>query len=129
MKTSFALCAAAVAKASCLFAFAQAPTTFSGCAMPLAGHPDFLTLCEPHTCSLLRGKVDLHWAGHTVRLRGALHPASSTQPRTIEVNDLVSLGEACKAACKPSIPGRGVGPEDKPDGEGGTPGAAPKDQN
>lgn len=129
MKLSSILCISTITVAASLLAQPAASTTFSGCVMPLAGHPDFLTLCEPHTCSLLRGKVDLHWAAHTVRLRGALHPASSTQPRTIEVNNLVSLGEACKAACKPSIPGRGVGPEDKPDGEGGTPGAAPKDQN
>ena len=120
---------AAIACIISLSALAQAPasTTFTGCAMPLEGHPDFLTLCEPHTCSLLRGKVDTHWAGHTVILRGVLHPATSSQPRTVEVTQFTSLGAACKAVCKPSIPGRGIGPKDKPDGEGGTPGADQKD--
>ena len=78
--------AVAILAGYCGLALAQtsAPTTFTGCAMPLEGHPDFLTLCEPHTCSLLRGKVDTHWAGHTVTLRGVLRPATSTQPRTVE---------------------------------------------
>ena len=123
MTRSRSLSALALLLAPCLFAALSqepSPATFTGCAMPLAGHPDFLTLCEPHTCSLMRGKVDPHWAGHTVTLRGTLHPATSTQPRTIEVVHLTTLGEACKAVCKPSIPGRGVGPENNPDGEGGT---------
>lgn len=110
---------------------AQAPgaATFSGCAMPLEGHPDFLTLCEPDHCSLLRGAVELAWAGHTVTLRGVLHAATSSQPRTVEVTQAVRVGAACSAACRPSIPGRSLGPKDKPLGEGATPGVtAPKPQ-
>ena len=41
--------------------------------MPLEKNHSFLTLCETQTCSLLRGNVDLKWAGHTVKLRGILH--------------------------------------------------------
>ena len=116
---------------SCVVAaFAQAPatTTLSGCAMPLAGHPDFLTLCEPSNCSLLRGAVNLKWAGHAVKLRGVLHPPTSNQPRTLDVTEAVTVADACTAVCKPSIPGRGVGPKDRPDGEGATPGIDKRDQ-
>lgn len=104
---------------------AASDAVFKGCAMPLESNHDFLTLCEPHTCSLLRGKVENKWAGHTIKLRGALHEATSTQPRTIEVEEVLEIGEACNAACQPVIPGRGLGPKDKPQGEGGTPGVAP----
>jgi hypothetical protein len=97
---------------------------FSGCAMPLADNPSFLTLCEPHACSLLRGPVDLRLAGHAVKLKGVLHEATSTQPRTIEVHAVLHRGGACKAVCKPEIPGRGLH-KDHPDSEGGTPGVHP----
>ena len=100
----------------------SASETLTGCAMPLAEHPDFLTLCEPHNCSLLRGTVDAKWAGHAVTLRGVLHAATSTQPRTLDVKDAVRVGEACTAVCRPTIPGRSLGPKDKPVGEGATPG-------
>lgn len=103
-----------------------ASDTFTGCAMLLEGHPDFLTLCEPHNCSLLRGAVDAKWAGHTVTLRGVLRAATSTQPRTLEVKEAVSVGGTCTAVCRPTIPGRGLGPKDKPSGEGGTPGVVEK---
>ena len=120
------LFSAAAALAGCCLtmclAQTPAPATFTGCAMPLEGHPDFLTLCEPQNCSLLRGAVDVKWAGHTVTLRGVLHPATSTQPRTLEVEKAIRVGEACTAVCRPTIPGRGLGPKDKPVGEGGTPG-------
>ncbi len=99
---------------------------FEGCAMPLENNHDFLTLCEPHNCSLLRGKVEKKWSGHEVKLRGVLHAATSTQPRTIEVEEMLDIGEACKAACQPAISGRGLGPKDRPLGEGGTPGLTPK---
>lgn len=104
----------------------ESTAVFEGCAMPLEGNHNFLTLCEPHNCSLLRGNVDLKWAGHSVKLRGTLRNPTSTQPRTIEVEKAVEVGKPCASACQPHIPGRGVGSKDKPDGEGATPGVAPK---
>ena len=125
MKPFSHLFVATVLTGSCLLvAFGQnaTPPTFTGCVMPLERNPDFFTLCEPHTCSLLRGNVDPKWAGHTVKLRGVLHPATSTQPRTLDVKEAVTIGEPCQAVCRPTIPGRGLGPKDKPSGEGATPG-------
>lgn len=128
MERPVCLASALVFVGGCLLMLAgQRASTevFKGGAMPLESNHEFLTLCEPHNCSLLRGKVENRWAGHTVKLRGVLHAATSTQPRTISVEEVLEVGEACKAACQPAISGRGIGPKDKPQGEGGTPGAAP----
>ena len=105
----------------------ESTAVFEGCAMPLEENHNFLTLCEPHSCSLLRGNVDLKWAGHNVKIRGILHQPTSNQPRTIQVEAAVEVGKACSKSCQPSIPGRGLNSKDKPDKEGATPGFAPKD--
>lgn len=130
MKPAITLAGLALLIAGCCFSLltAQGPpkTVFEGCAMPLEGNHDFLTLCEPHNCALLRGKVNKDWAGHKVKLEGILHPPTSNQPRTIEVRELIEIGGKCDAVCRPAIPGRGIGPSDKPQGEGGTPGAVPQ---
>ena len=94
--------------------------------MPLKDNQEFLTLCAPESCSLLRGKVDLAWAGHRVEIRGTLQAATSTQPRTIVVERALNVGGECQTKCTPPISGRGLGSHDKPQGEGGTPGLAPQ---
>jgi hypothetical protein len=104
-------------------AAADSTLTAEGCVMPLDVNPEFFTLCEPNACSLLTGKVNKDWTGHTVKLKAILHPPTSTQPRTLEVTEALTVGQSCNNTCKPTIPGRGLGPKDKPQGQGGTPGA------
>src|ERR1700754_1356705 len=94
----FLLSAALVSPAVLLLSGASSPTPspiYSGCAMRVEDGSNFLTLCEPHACSLLSGKVDLHLAGHTIKVQGTVHPATASQPRTIDVETVVEVGAAC----------------------------------
>jgi hypothetical protein len=122
----FLLSAALLSPAVLLLSGASSPASapiYSGCAMRVEDGSNFLTFCESQACSLLSGKVDLHLAGHTIKVQGIVHPATASQPRTIDVETVVEVGGACSEHCKLVPAGRGIG-KDHPDSEGGTPGVS-----
>lgn len=114
---------AAAPLAALLLSPATTPVTLAGCAMPLADNPAYFTLCQPKACYLLRGDLaTIKLSGHSVKLRGTVRPASAGPVLTFDVTEVVELGPACHDTCTPSIPSRGLGGKDRPDGEGATPG-------
>jgi len=62
MKYPIVAAAALACFGACLLSIAgetrSSDSVFEGCAMPLEPNHDFLTLCEPHNRSLLRGVVE-----------------------------------------------------------------------
>ena len=112
---------------SAVFAVAPPPaveTSHTGCVMATEGGD--LTFCEPDHCSLLSGKdVGPKLAGHKVTVRGAVHEATDSAPRTIVVSSVISIGAACADRCHLPPIHRGVGPREHPGSEGGTPGVTP----
>lgn len=108
---------------------APAPITLTGCVMQTEAG-DY-TFCEPNSCSLLSGTMlTASLAGHTVTLRAILHLATATDPRTLSVISITTIGPTCDQRCSPRPPGhRGLGSKNnKPGSEGGTPGAtSPQD--
>lgn len=100
----------------------KAPHT--GCVNPWPGVSDTLTLSQKNSCSVLAGKaVTARLAGHTVTLTGTITEATESDPQTLTVTAVQSVGEECSATCTPHPPGeRGVTKRPKPGLQGSTPG-------
>lgn len=115
-----------------------APATYKGCVQKAPGTDGTLIISTPNACAKLTGKASVDsLAGHEVELTGILTPRTASAAASIQVDSVVSVGDACSSVCSLRPPGtRGLhGPQDNavPGTKAGTPGAAPKqpgtDQN
>jgi hypothetical protein len=103
-----------------------APATYKGCVQKAPGTEGGLLIGTPSACARLTGKVPGDDAvGHEVQLDGILTPRTSLAPASLQVNSVISVGDACSKVC--TLPRRGlVSPQDQPKAtpgtEGGTPG-------
>jgi hypothetical protein len=104
------------------------PQRFKGCVQPSPTDKDTLILTADSTCAKLTGKFSVgKLSGHQIDLKGVLAPRTSTDPATIHVDSVVSVGKTCSDVCSLQPPrSRGLtrGGE-TPGKEGGTPGLAP----
>jgi len=101
---------------------------FKGCVQASPADKDTLILTAESTCAKLTGKFSAgKLSGHQIDLKGVLAPRTSTDPATIHVDSVVSVGKTCSDVCSLQPPrSRGLkrGGE-TPGKEGGTPGLTP----
>ncbi|HEX6495678.1 MAG TPA: hypothetical protein VF018_09355 [Acidobacteriaceae bacterium] len=101
------------------------PAKYTGC---VQGDSASIVLRAPNLCAVLKGKVSAsEVAGHQIELTGVLSPATKTNPATIQVESVSSVGQSCTETCAARPRGRGLHPtntsSEVPGSEGGTPGA------
>jgi hypothetical protein len=123
------LCAIAT---TCLGQSASPPiappaASFTGCVQRSTTDKTILILSGETVCAKLTGTFSSEKIlGHEVDLKGVLTERTASNPASIDVRAINSIGKSCSSTCSLRPPGtRGLGGE-KPGKEGGTPGAAPK---
>ena len=106
-----------------------APVTYKGCVQKAPGTDGALLISTPTACAKLTGKVPGDDAiGHDIELNGILTPRTASAAASLQVDSVVSVGNACSKVCALRPPGtRGLrSPQDAPKAtpgtEGGTPG-------
>ena len=104
-----------------------APANFAGCVQHSATDKNILILNGETVCAKLTGTFSSEKIlGHEVDLKGVLTERTTSNPASIDVRAVNSIGKTCSSTCSLRPPGtRGLGGE-KPGKEGGTPGMAPK---
>lgn len=125
------LCLAAAQACAQTSGTAPAPThaTYTGCVQKASGSDTTLILSTRNACARLTGKVfadDL--AGRQVELKGTLTPRTASSAATIQVDEVLKVGNSCSGVCSLKPPGtRGLHKPDNavPGSDGGTPGAVP----
>jgi hypothetical protein len=133
-------CILGIALAGCVcFATAQAsaqsapmppaPATYKGCVQKAPGTYGALLISTSTSCAKLTGKVPSDDAiGHEIELNGTLTPRTASAAASLQVDSVVSVGNACSKVCALRPPGtRGLhppqdAPKATPGTEGGTPG-------
>jgi hypothetical protein len=106
-----------------------APATYKGCVQKAPGTDGALLISTPTACAKLTGNVPGDDAiGHEIELSGILTPRTTSAAATLQVDTVVSVGNACTKVCALRPAGtRGLrsphdAPKATPGTEGGTPG-------
>lgn len=104
------------------------PTTFAGCAQRSTTDKNIVILSGETVCAKLTGTFSSEkLLGHEVNLKGVLTERTASNPASIQVGSINSVGKSCSNTCSLQPPGtRGLRGGEKPGKEGGTPGMAPK---
>jgi hypothetical protein len=105
-----------------------APTGYSGCVKRSATDKDILILSGENVCAKLTGTLATDkLVSHEVDLKGVLTERTTSNPASIRIASVTSIGKSCSRTCSLQPPGtRGLNKGgEKPGKEGGTPGAAP----
>ena len=119
--------ARASAQTSGAAAAPPAPATYKGCVQKAPGTDGTLLISTPSACAKLTGKVVGDNAiGHEVQLEGILMPRTPSVPASLQVNSVVSVGDACSTVCT-LRPRRGlISPQNAPKATPGTEGGTPR---
>jgi hypothetical protein len=105
-----------------------APANFAGCVQHSTTDKNTLILSGESVCAKLTGTFSSEkLLGHEVDLKGVLTERTASNPASIQVGAVNSVGKSCSNTCSLQPPGtRGLRGGEKPGKEGGTPGMAPK---
>jgi hypothetical protein len=104
-----------------------APAIYKGCVQKAPGTDGTLLIGTATACAKLTGKVPGGDAiGHEIELNGILTPRTASAAASLQVDSVVSVGDACSKVCA-LRPTRGLrSPQDAPKAtpgtEAGTPG-------
>ena len=103
-------------------------TTFAGCVQRSTTDKNTVILSGETVCAKLTGTFTSEKIlGHEIDLKGILTERTATNPASIQVGAINSIGKSCSNTCSLQPPGtRGLRGGEKPGKEGGTPGMAPK---
>ena len=105
-----------------------APANFAGCVQRSTTDKNTVILSGETICAKLTGTFSSEkLLGHEVDLKGVLTERTASNPASLKVGAVNSVGKSCSNTCSLQPPGtRGLRGGEKPGKEGGTPGMAPK---